>query len=127
GDQIVKLQAVGITTIDALARAGEEQRPPLLARRTYTRLREQAALQVRQDATRTADNPTGRVFATVYAEDGLVLLPAPSAGDVVFTVATTPVGDDGELAFLWGAYLPSEERHCVRSEERRVGKDARAR
>ncbi len=123
GDQIVKLQAAGITTIDALARAGEEQRPPLLARRTYTRLREQAALQVRQDATRTADNPTGRVFATVYAEDGLVLLPAPSAGDVVFTVATTPVGDDGELAFLWGAYLPSEERHCVwwahdRAEER---------
>src|SRR5690606_24530440 len=45
GDQIVKLQAAGITTIDALARAGEEQRPPLLARRTYTRLREQAALQ----------------------------------------------------------------------------------
>ena len=67
-------------------------------------MREQAALQVRQDATRTADNPTGRVFATVYAEDGLVLLPAPSAGDVVFTVATTPVGDDGELAFLWGKH-----------------------
>ncbi len=41
----------------------------------------------------------------------------------MFTVATTPVGDDGELAFLWGAYLPSEERHCVwwahdRAEER---------
>ncbi|ASU83933.1 ATPase [Nocardiopsis gilva YIM 90087] len=105
-DQARKLSDAGITTIDALAAATEEDRPPTLPRHSYTRLREQAALQVRQDATRTAANPTGEVIAQVYAPDGLAGLPAPSPGDIFFDMEGYPYfdGADGRgLEYLFGA------------------------
>ncbi|GAB3209112.1 TM0106 family RecB-like putative nuclease [Marinactinospora endophytica] len=110
-DQVRKLHDVGITTIDALAAATEEDRPAALPRHSYTRLREQAALQVRQDATRTVDDPVGTVIAEVYAEEGLASLPAPSPGDVFFDMEGYPYyGDAGErgLEYLFGAVTEEE-------------------
>nr|WP_221308520.1 TM0106 family RecB-like putative nuclease [Nocardiopsis mwathae] len=105
-DQARKLTDTGITTIDALAAATPQDRPTDLPRHTYTRLREQAALQVRQDATRTPANPTGQVIAEVYAPDGLAALPAPSPGDIFFDMEGYPYfdGADGRgLEYLFGA------------------------
>ncbi|GLU48437.1 TM0106 family RecB-like putative nuclease [Nocardiopsis ansamitocini] len=102
-DQSAKLRDAGIDTIDALAVAIDEDRPGLLPRHSYTRLREQAALQVRQDATRTADNPVGTVIAEVYAEEGLAMLPEPSAGDVFFDMEGYPYYEGRGLEYLFGA------------------------
>ena len=110
GDQIAKLRDAGITTIDALACARDEDRPPLLPRHSYTRLREQAALQVRQDATRTPEDPTGTVYATVYADDGLAMLPEPSPGDVFFDMEGYPYHEGRGLEYLFGAFTCDDGR-----------------
>ncbi|MFC7326983.1 TM0106 family RecB-like putative nuclease [Marinactinospora rubrisoli] len=105
-DQARKLRDAGIGTIDALAAADEADRPDLLPRHSYQRLRRQAALQTRQDATRTADNPVGTVFAEVHSADGLATLPAPSPGDVFFDMEGFPYyegGDGRGLEYLFGA------------------------
>ncbi|RCV48031.1 TM0106 family RecB-like putative nuclease [Marinitenerispora sediminis] len=105
-DQTRKLRDAGIATIDALATADDTDRPDLLPRHSYQRLRRQAALQTRQDATRTRDDPVGTVFAEVYADDGLAALPAPSPGDVFFDMEGFPYyeGDGGRgLEYLFGA------------------------
>ncbi|WP_159940247.1 MULTISPECIES: TM0106 family RecB-like putative nuclease [unclassified Nocardiopsis] len=106
-DQAAKLTDAGLTTIDALARAQDAQRPPTLPRRSFDQLRAQAALQVRQDTTRTPDNPQGTVTAEVFSPDGLASLPAPSPGDVFFDMEGYPYhaashGGRG-LEYLFGA------------------------
>ncbi|GAA3765320.1 TM0106 family RecB-like putative nuclease [Salinactinospora qingdaonensis] len=104
-DQATKLRQAGIDTIDALARAHEQDRPATVAHHTFTRLRDQAALQVRQDATRTADNPQGEVIAEVYDHAGLAMLPEPSPGDMFFDMEGFPYYDAGDgrgLEYLFG-------------------------
>ncbi|MEY9212055.1 putative RecB family nuclease [Thermobifida halotolerans] len=125
GDQIAKLRDAGIATIDALACAREEDRPATLPRHSYARLREQAALQVRQDATRSPDNPTGTVIATVYADDGLAMLPEPSPGDVFFDMEGYPYHEGRGLEYLFGALTCDDGRfHAFwahdRAQERRA-------
>ncbi|MFC4562297.1 TM0106 family RecB-like putative nuclease [Nocardiopsis mangrovi] len=105
-DQARKLADAGITTIDALAGAAEDDRPDLLPRHSFARLRDQAALQVRQDATRTEHNPQGTVLAEVHSEEGLAALPEPAPGDVFFDMEGFPYfdGADGRgLEYLFGA------------------------
>ncbi|MFL1431424.1 MULTISPECIES: TM0106 family RecB-like putative nuclease [unclassified Nocardiopsis] len=105
-DQAAKLIDAGIGTIDDLARATDDQRPPALPRRSFEQLRAQASLQVRQDTTRTPDNPQGTVTAEVFAPDGLASLPAPSTGDVFFDMEGYPYHsrDGGRgLEYLFGA------------------------
>ncbi|MFD0776643.1 TM0106 family RecB-like putative nuclease, partial [Streptomonospora algeriensis] len=105
-DQARRLDDCGITTIDALARAGDEDRPAAMPRHSFARLREQAALQVRQDATRSTEDPQGTVIAEVHSAEGLAALPAPSPGDVFFDMEGYPYydGADGRgLEYLFGA------------------------
>ncbi|WP_017555883.1 TM0106 family RecB-like putative nuclease [Nocardiopsis baichengensis] len=105
-DQARKLADTGITTIDALAAAEPDNRPAALPPHTFERLRAQAALQVRQDATRTGDDPRGTVLAEVHAPEGLASLPAPSPGDVFFDMEGYPYyeGPQGRgLEYLFGA------------------------
>ncbi|KUP97149.1 TM0106 family RecB-like putative nuclease, partial [Thermobifida cellulosilytica] len=128
GDQVAKLRDAGITTIDALARAGEEDRPALLPRHSFARLREQAALQVRQDATRTPDNPTGTVVADVYADDGLAMLPEPSPGDVFVDMEGYPYHEGRGLEYLFGAFTCDDGQfHAFwahdRAQEKRAFED----
>ncbi|MFE6447219.1 TM0106 family RecB-like putative nuclease [Nocardiopsis dassonvillei] len=111
-DQAAKLTDAGLDTIDALARADDDQRPATLPRRSFDQLRAQAALQVRQDRTRTPDNPQGTVTAEVFAPDGLASLPAPSPGDVFFDMEGYPYHSrEGErgLEYLFGA--TTEDAH----------------
>ncbi|GAB3473097.1 TM0106 family RecB-like putative nuclease [Nocardiopsis coralliicola] len=103
GDQVRRLADAGLDTIDALAAAGSDERPESLPRHAYERLRAQAALQVRQDATRTGADPRGRVLAEVYAPDGLALLPEPSPGDVFFDMEGYPFHGGRGLEYLFGA------------------------
>ncbi|GAB3716823.1 TM0106 family RecB-like putative nuclease [Nocardiopsis nanhaiensis] len=105
-DQAAKLTDAGLTTIDALAHAHDHDRPTTLPRRSFDQLRAQAALQVRQDTTRTPANPQGEVTAEVFAPDGLTTLPPPSPGDVFFDMEGYPYhsrqGGRG-LEYLFGA------------------------
>ncbi|TDQ44176.1 TM0106 family RecB-like putative nuclease [Actinorugispora endophytica] len=103
GDQAAKLRDAGIDTIDALATALDADRPAMLPRHSYARLREQAALQVRQDATRTPDNPTGTVIAQVHSDEGLAMLPEPAPGDVFFDMEGYPYHEGRGLEYLFGA------------------------
>ncbi|GAA1465691.1 TM0106 family RecB-like putative nuclease [Nocardiopsis exhalans] len=110
-DQAAKLTDAGLATIDALACAPDQARPATLPRRSFDQLRAQAALQVRQDTTRTPANPQGTVTAEVFSPDGLATLPAPSPGDVFFDMEGYPYhsrqGERG-LEYLFGATTEDE-------------------
>ena len=105
-DQAAKLTDAGLNTIDALATATEQDRPPTLPRRSFDQLRAQALLQVRQDTTRTPSDPQGTVTAEVFSPDGLATLPAPAPGDLFFDMEGYPYhstqGGRG-LEYLFGA------------------------
>ncbi|MGW5055641.1 TM0106 family RecB-like putative nuclease [Actinokineospora sp. NPDC004072] len=93
-DQRRKLVAAGITTIDALATA--TTRPSTLSAGSFTALRAQAAIQVRQDAT-------GAVDYEIADPEALAELPPPSPGDLFFDMEGDPyvAGGDG-LEYLFG-------------------------
>ncbi|PWW66510.1 TM0106 family RecB-like putative nuclease [Actinokineospora spheciospongiae] len=96
-DQRRKLAAAGLGTIDALAQAGPEARPKSISPASFTALRAQAAIQVRQDAT-------GKISYEVVDPDALASLPAPSPGDVFFDMEGDPYALDGDgLEYLFGA------------------------
>ncbi|WP_322767225.1 TM0106 family RecB-like putative nuclease [Frankia sp. Cr1] len=101
-----KLRAAAITTVEDLAAAGDDQRPPTMAAATFAGLRLQAELQVIQDATRTDDDPTGTVTVRVVVPDGLASLPAPDPGDIYFDMEGDPyaLGNTG-LEYLFGAVV----------------------
>ncbi|MFC5290365.1 TM0106 family RecB-like putative nuclease [Actinokineospora guangxiensis] len=101
-DQRRKLVDVGISTIDALARAEQADRPPALSTASFTALRAQAAIQVRQDAT-------GQVEYEVVDPDALAELPPPSPGDVFFDMEGDPyVASGAGLEYLFGLVADGE-------------------
>ncbi|QFZ22165.1 TM0106 family RecB-like putative nuclease [Saccharothrix syringae] len=103
-DQRRKLRAAGLATIDALARATAADKPVTMSATTFQGLRAQAALQVVQDRSRTAANPTGEVAFELVAPEALAALPVPDPGDLFLDVAGYPHALDGEgLEFLFGA------------------------
>ncbi|NUT91030.1 MAG: TM0106 family RecB-like putative nuclease [Saccharothrix sp.] len=109
-DQRRKLQAAGLGTIDALANATREDRPATMSAATFTGLRAQAALQVIQDDSRTADDPVGKVAYEVVAPEALAELPPPSPGDLFFDMEGDPFALAGEgLEYLFGVVTPDEE------------------
>jgi uncharacterized protein len=97
GDQRRKLVEAGLPTIEALAAAGPEARPRDMSARTFTALRAQAAIQVRQDAT-------GEISYELIDPDALAALPAARPGDVFFDMEGDPYALGGEgLEYLFGA------------------------
>ncbi|SER27707.1 TM0106 family RecB-like putative nuclease [Actinokineospora terrae] len=96
-DQRRKLLDGGLTTIDDLAAAAPDDRPATLSIASYTALRAQAAIQVRQDAT-------GEVAYELVDPDALATIPPPSPGDVFFDMEGDPyaIGGTG-LEYLFGA------------------------
>ncbi|MFC0432414.1 TM0106 family RecB-like putative nuclease [Kutzneria buriramensis] len=96
-DQRRKLVEAGLGTIDALASAAPEDRPRDLSATTYTALRAQAAIQVRQDAT-------GKISYEVVDGTELAKLPAGSPGDVFFDMEGDPFALAGTgLEYLFGS------------------------
>ncbi|HEY3465002.1 MAG TPA: TM0106 family RecB-like putative nuclease [Amycolatopsis sp.] len=96
-DQRRKLTAAGLGSIDALAAAEPGDRPRDLSVTSFSALRAQAALQVRQDAT-------GEVSFEIADPGVLAELPPPAPGDVFFDLASDPHALAGEgLEFLFGA------------------------
>lgn len=103
GTQRRKLIDAGLATIDALAAGDPRATPERMADRTFTVLQSQAALQVRQDATRTATDPAGTVFSEVIGDEGFSMLPAPDPGDIFFDMEGDPYVDaPNGLEYLFG-------------------------
>ncbi|MER6669931.1 TM0106 family RecB-like putative nuclease, partial [Amycolatopsis japonica] len=97
GDQRRKLVAAGLGTIDALAAATPEDRPRDISTTSFTTLRAQAAIQVRQDET-------GQIAYEIIDPDALAELPPPAPGDVFFDMEGDPYALAGEgLEYLFGA------------------------
>ncbi|UVS79655.1 TM0106 family RecB-like putative nuclease [Actinokineospora sp. UTMC 2448] len=100
GDQRRKLITAGIATIDALATAAD--RPSTLSAASFTALRAQAAIQVRQDAT-------GEVDYEIADPDALAELPPPSPGDLFFDMEGDPyVAGGAGLEYLFGVVADGE-------------------
>jgi len=98
-DQIGKLAAVGITTLEELAEARDDERPPKMNAATFETLRDQAALQLHHRRTGKHE------FHLLPPEParGFALLPPPSAGDLFFDIEGDPFWESrGGLEYLWG-------------------------
>lgn len=95
-----RLLEAGVTTIDQLAVRTEAV--PDVRESTLERLREQARLQLVQEA-----DPDGRVVAEVTSAAALRALPAPSEGDIFFDFEGDPLwsergSHDWGLEYLFG-------------------------
>ncbi|HEY7823259.1 MAG TPA: TM0106 family RecB-like putative nuclease, partial [Acidimicrobiia bacterium] len=86
----------GLATIDALAQASDEQRPPRVAEETFDRLRAQAAIQVE------GEDETPPLYEVVNSGE-LALLPPRSPGDIWFDMEGDPYapGANG-LEYMFG-------------------------
>ena len=136
-----KLRAAGITTIDALASCSDDQFVEGLDSALFTRLRDQAQIQVASQS-RSDDRPAHLVRPLEQQGKGLAMLPAPDAGDIWFDMEGYPDpvsgekleylfgacyrDEQGELKFLpWWAHSPAEEKQAFSDfvnwvEERRA-------
>ncbi|MGQ7296571.1 TM0106 family RecB-like putative nuclease [Quadrisphaera sp. KR29] len=98
-DQVHRLRERGTATVEDLAVAGDDQRPPGMGRPTFERLRAQAALQARGDAQPPGSPP----LHAVHDDAPLRLLPEPDAGDLYYDIEGDPFADAGEgLEYLHG-------------------------
>jgi predicted RecB family nuclease len=97
-DQTRRFEAEGIRTVDELARAGDEARPPSMPPRTFETLRDQAAMQV-------AARAGGHAWKVLPPEParGFELLPPPTGGDLFFDIEGDPFWEPARgLEYLWG-------------------------
>jgi predicted RecB family nuclease len=98
GDQIAKLTATGITTLEDLATAEPADRPTTLAMSTWDSLRMQARLQFAM----RADGIHRREFLALIAGHGFGMLPAPSPNDIYFDMEGDPFYEGGSFEYLFG-------------------------
>lgn len=98
-DQALRLVAAGITTVADLASSPSELRVPRLSPSSFARLRQQAALQVRQRQSNVVEY---ELLPEREAGRGLCALPPPSPGDVFFDMEGDPFVTDDGLEYLFG-------------------------
>jgi predicted RecB family nuclease len=97
--QIAKLAPAGITTLAGLGRAPAEPPPAGIGAAAWTRIHEQAGLQLAARETRE----DRWVILPPQPSAGLALLPDPSPGDLFFDFEGNPFWDsEGSLEYLWG-------------------------
>lgn len=94
-----KLEDAGITTLAALAGAGEDTVVPRMAAATFGKLRAQAALQL----TRREGGDPVVVPLPVEPGRGFATLPAPHPADLFFDLEGDPLTEGG-LDYLWGVH-----------------------
>ncbi|WP_109474170.1 TM0106 family RecB-like putative nuclease [Ornithinimicrobium cavernae] len=105
-DQRERLEAAGITTVAALARASDEALTGVLSSGTRDRLRSQARLQVSE---RDTGVPAYELLSPRSGE-GLELLPEPDPGDVYLDFEGDPFAEDGAgREYLAGVWTRDEE------------------
>jgi predicted RecB family nuclease len=96
--QIEKLLAANIATLAALGRSPADP-PPSIKPDTWTKIREQAALQLH--ARECGEDKY--VLLRPQPDSGFALLPDASPGDLFFDFEGNPFWDkDGSLEYLWG-------------------------
>jgi predicted RecB family nuclease len=101
GDQIIKLEAAGITTFSVLA--GLDPAAPMegIGKGSFAKLVNQARLQ-----KLGVERGEGLVeLLEIEAGRGFTLLPAPEAGDLYFDMEGDPLYPEG-LEYLFGLYGP---------------------
>ncbi len=98
------LRGAGITSVEELAAARDEQRPTPMSAAVFAGLRLQAELQAAQDATRSADDPLGTVTVRMVDPAGLASLPVADPADIYFDMEGDPYAlDAAGLEYLFGA------------------------
>ncbi|QPN59718.1 TM0106 family RecB-like putative nuclease [Synechococcus sp. CBW1002] len=98
-----KLRAAGVTSIDGLAAAAEDQPVAGLDPAVLMRLRDQARLQIASEQ-RHDGRPAFAVRPIEQQSRGLAMLPAPNDGDIWFDMEGFPDPISGEkLEYLFGA------------------------
>jgi predicted RecB family nuclease len=106
-DQTKRFAAAGIATLERLATATEDARPPRMAEKTFATLRRQAMLQLHQ-------RTTGALRYELLPPrelHGFGALPQPAAGDVYFDMEGDPLYEAGRgLEYLFGAFVPDDAR-----------------
>jgi len=95
--QTVRLTEKGIDTVARLGAAPPSDRPARIGAHTFETLRNQARLQVNQQATGTPEYE----LLEPDEERGFARLPPPSAGDLFFDMEGDPFFEDG-LEYLFG-------------------------
>jgi predicted RecB family nuclease len=97
-DQVVRLEEHGVSTLAALATLAPDRRIPRIPRDSLTKLRSQAALQLRERETGT------QCYELLAYEPrfGFGLLPEPAPGDLYFDVEGDPYIGDRGLVYLFG-------------------------
>jgi len=101
-DQITKLNAAGIHTVEDLARATDEQKPFGMNPDTFATLRRQARLQLEG---RLQQKPLYKLLQHEQWE-GFGLMPEPAPGDVFFDMEGDPLYEPGRgLEYLFGVWL----------------------
>jgi uncharacterized protein len=108
--QTAKLEAVGVTTMAALAGLADGFQVPNLQAATLARLRSQARLQV---AKRT-DGQNRHEVLPLVPQKGFGRLPPPSAGDLFFDMEGNPLFDGG-LEYLFGFVFRQKNEPVFRS------------
>lgn len=98
--QGLKLEDVGIHTVNELASIDPEKVSAGVNRDTLSKLHEQADLQ---NTSRDLDRPLHALLVPEY-ERGLVRLPSPSDGDVFFDFEGDPYWGDEGLEYLFGSW-----------------------
>jgi uncharacterized protein len=98
-DQRKALNTQGIESIEQLASAGDEQKPPKMNKDTFERLRHQALLQSKQD-----NDDENKVLYEVFSDAGLALMPKVSPGDIWFDMEGDPFAEQPNgLEYLFGS------------------------
>jgi len=108
GDQIVRLESAGITTMTQLAEAAPHDRPIRMEATTFATLHAQAALQVE------GEREQRHVYEILDAQPGtgFDLLPRPDSGDCYFDIEGDPLyAPERGLEYLFGFYAPDEGRY----------------
>ncbi|MDW3217110.1 MAG: TM0106 family RecB-like putative nuclease [Acidimicrobiales bacterium] len=107
-DQIDRLEAAGITTLEALAGANAQNCPEGVTARGFEQVRAQARLQFEaRDGTHRYEllDPTER------PESGFHRLPEPSEHDLFFDLEGNPFREEGGIEYLWGISTRGDEYH----------------
>lgn len=102
-NQIEKLVANGISTMEALANAKDSDRPVEILEHTFQKIRQQAKLQ-------TEYKKTNQVSFVVLPDPEIAVLPPASENDIFFDMEGFPYfHEKGGLEYLLGSSLRSGE------------------